>query len=145
MKSNLINLFSILNGEYNYYQGFHDISVYFMLIFNKNENLIFLEFIQRLSEFYFKDYITEQPLKNLEFKVILQIFVHLVELKDKSLLDKVKKEIKDFYPYFTLSWIISWFTQSIKNLPKMYRVLDYLICSHPLAVYHMSAEVFIIF
>ena len=141
----LIDLFSILEGEYHYYQGFHDIAVYLMMIFNiESERRSFLEFLQRVIEFYFKDYTSEFNKNRFDFQQAINIFVHLVELKDKASLDKLKLQVEEYSPYFVLSWIVSWLTQSIKNSESVYRILDFLICSHPIAIYHLSAEVRII-
>ena len=113
-----------------------------MMIFRyDSERRLILEFLQRIIEFFLKDYTTEQNKKRFDFQNTLDIFIHLVELKDKASLDKLKLHVEEFSPYFVLPWILSWFTQSIKNSESVYRILDFLICSHPIAIYHLSTEV----
>jgi hypothetical protein len=118
-----------------------------MLIFDyDHERTVIIEFLQRLLEFFLLEYCSLVEQKHFDFSVPIDIVFHLVELKDKQLVEKLKSDLCDTYsPYFVLSWIVSWYTQSVKNNKIVYRVCDYLLCSHPIAIYHLTSEVIILY
>jgi hypothetical protein len=133
---------SILEGRYHYYQGFHDLSLYVMLLFISNINIAAL-ILQRLSEFFLKDFLSDhKENKTPDYNMINQFLSHLINLKEPKLIKSLKSKIEYIEPYFALSWILSWFTHNLTNINKIYRLLDFFICSHPLAVFHVAAEVF---
>lgn len=76
-----------------------------------------------------------------DFNMINMILTNLIEIKEPHTIKKLRSKVEVMEPYFALSWILSWFTHNLTNITKIYRVIDFLICSHPLAVFHMSAEV----
>lgn len=44
-------------------------------------------------------------------------------------------------PFWTTSWILSWFTHNVKDPLKVFRIFDYLLVAQPLAIYYMAAIV----
>jgi len=133
---------AILEGRYHYYQGFHDLSLYIMLLFISNINIGSL-IMQRISEFFLRDFLSEmKDNETPDFNMINSILSNLIEIKEPQAIKKLKSKVELIEPYFALSWILSWFTHNLTNISKIYRIMDFLLCSHPLAVFHMSAEVY---
>ena len=98
--------------------------------------------LQRFSEFFLRDFLAENKENETpDFNMINQILSNLVQIKDPSSMKALKARMEYIEPYFALSWVLSWFTHNLTNIKKIYRVLDFLICSHPLAVFHMAAEI----
>lgn len=64
-----------------------------------------------------------------------------------SLLEKVDVELYEFLSqsgvqsFFALSWVLTWFSHDIRNVQKIARVFDVMLCSHPLFSLYLSAAV----
>lgn len=100
--------------------------------------------LQRISEFFLRDFLSEMKENETpDFNMINSILSNLIQLKEPKTIRKLKSKIELVEPYFALSWILSWFTHNLTNISKIYRIMDFLICSHPLSVFHMSSEVYI--
>lgn len=114
-----------------------------MILFFDNHNIGAL-ILQRLSEFFLKDFLSENKENETpDFMMINQILSNLILLKEPDTINQLKEKMDYVEPYFALSWILSWFTHNLTNISKIYRIFDFLICSHPLAVFHMAAEVYV--
>ncbi len=125
--------------SYSYYQGYHDLALFIYLIYSSNLSLgIFA--IQRISEFYFKDYLDPISDSNpFGFHTTLQMISYLIEHIDPVTNKRIFELSNGEYHNFSLAWIIGWYTHSIEDLQIVYRLFDYFLCSHPLAVYYLSA------
>jgi len=131
-----------LNGNYysySYYQGYHDLALFIYLIFHNNIKLGVFTF-QRISEFFFKDYLDPSSESNdFGFHTALQMITYLIEKIDPITNEKIIQLSDVEYHHFSLAWVIGWFTHSINDLHLVYRIIDYLLCSHPLTIYYLSS------
>ncbi len=131
-------MMSIDNEKYSYYQGYHDIGLFFLLLYFKSPNLGINTF-QRISEFYIKDYLNKDYENSFNFEATLSLLLKVIKEIDAQVYD-ILEEICD-KPHFALSWIITWFTHNTNSITLQYRIFDYLICSHPIASYVLSGTV----
>lgn len=136
-----IKKFMIINKDYNYYQGFHDIGLYIYLIFNNSESFA-LQMLQRISEYFLKDYLLENSNgQGFRFETVFKIIKDIIKTEDKMVYSfyEDNPEIPD--PIFCLPWIITFFTHDINELFTVLRLFDYLLFSHPNAIYFISSKV----
>ena len=135
-----------LNGNYysySYYQGYHDLAFFIYLIFNSNMRLGVLAF-QRISEFFFKDYLDPISINNkFGFETTLKMISLLIEKINPDISKKIVELSDVEFHHYSLEWIIGWFTHTINEIQLVYRLIDYFICSHPLAVYYLAAVLII--
>lgn len=127
--------------EFEYYQGFNDISLYFLLlekITNQNENDQNLPLLYNLSHSFFKHYLSK--INKMSFEIVLTILSDLIGEIDKNI-NKKLLEITNMKPYYALSWIITWFAHNNRDVNLQFRIIDYLICSKPYTVYFLSSMV----
>ena len=54
----------------------------------------------------------------------------------KEIRPKFFKRLEPFLDFFTCTvpWYLTWFSHSLKDLKKVNRIYDFLICSHPLMI-----------
>ena len=84
--------------------------------------------------------------KNLSTKKDLIFINNIIMLIIKKINEKVFNMIDHICnanPTFSLKWILSFFGSSFDNIFFHYRILDYIICSHPLAVFYLSANLIV--
>jgi hypothetical protein len=119
----------------------------------ENDDILLYEILQRLCEFYFKDYLTEFEYKITEgdqiinkksffsFENIHSIINKILKENDYNLfkLIEAKSDFPD--PIYSLPWILTYFTHDINNLNMVYRIFDYLFMEHPLGIYFLSSNV----
>jgi hypothetical protein len=165
--TNLLKLFFSMNPQYGYYQGFHDIALYLYLIFYNYEHLA-IQMLQRISEFFLKDYMVEinnnhgmgenisnsnQDIslshnnrknldKNFQFETVFKILHNVTASNDRKFWKFIQDNTNSCDPINTLPWIITLFTHDVQNLCLQLRNLDYILFSDPNAVYHMASYVF---
>lgn len=131
------------NQNYNYYQGYHDIGLHFLVLYINNFNTGVSVF-QRFSEFYLKENLDQSEgdnSKGYNFAKINHILSDIVT----SISPEIMRTIEEMcgQPAFVLSWIITLFTHNIMNSQVQYRLLDYFITSHPLAIYYLTAAILV--
>ena len=169
-----LKLMCCLNDNiYNYYQGYHDLALFFILLYHKRPYYAVSVF-QRFSEFNLKELLACQYNKkkfiNGEYDMIemddtlrilkfildymdpnVKIFFEEMEInEDINYYKRLKKNNIQETPednfiicHFALEWIISLFTRFFEDFNNVYRIFDYLMVSHSLAVYFLSAEIII--
>ncbi len=170
-----LNLMCCLNNNiYNYYQGYHDLALFFILLYHKTPHYAVSVF-QRFSEFNLKELLTCKYNKR---KLINGVY-DMIEMDDtlrilKFILDYIDPKVKIFFEekelnedinyykklkinitkgetqeensiicHFALEWIITLFTRYFEDYNNIYRIFDYLMVSHSLAIYFLSAEIII--
>ena len=162
------------NNIYNYYQGYHDLALFFILLYHKRPQYAVSVF-QRFSEFNLKELLTCQYNK----KQIINGEYDMIEMDDtlkilKFIIDYIDPNVKIFFEqkekyedysyykkinknkietetpednyiicHFALEWIITLFTRFFDDFNNIYRIFDYLIVSHSLAIYFLCAEIII--
>jgi hypothetical protein len=135
----VIKTYYNIDRKYHYYQGFHDIALYMHLLFINNDNLQ-IQSLQRLSEYFFKDFLVKQE-KPFPFEVVYHIINDVVESIDKRLFIYIKTNSDIDDPLFALAWVVTFFTHDICDLFFTYRIFDYLLFAKPYAVFHLAANV----
>jgi hypothetical protein len=130
-------LATVNNNTYKYFQGYHDIGLYFLMLYVQNLPLAVSVF-QRFSEFNLKEFLLAHDEIGFGFDKVLIILLEAIKEIDSSVaLFLILKGLEQ--PSFVLSWIITYFTHDIKSSVLQYRIFDYLICSHPLSIFFMTA------
>jgi hypothetical protein len=135
----LFRIFSLDKFRYDYYQGYHDLILFIYLLYSENERLAFV-IAQRINEMYLKDYLDENN-KNFILSVLSLLKETFNKINKKVYQEISEEDPTENYANLCISWVICLFAQKIKNSEKVYRILDYLFCSHPLAIYHMVSNV----
>ena len=164
------------NNTYNYYQGYHDLALFFILLYHNCPHYAVSVF-QRFSEFNLKE------LLNIKYnqKKIVDGRYNMIEMNDtlkilKFILNFMDPKVKNFFEEleknydinsninnknnknkiketnndyiicdFAFEWIITLFTRYFQDYNKIYRIFDYLMISHSLAIYFLCAELIIDF
>jgi len=144
LKINLINFlknFFILNKDYHYYQGFHDIAMYVYILFNYSETFA-MQMLQRISEFYLKDYIVElNQNEHFKFENVFKLLNMMIRMRNKSIATFINDFTSSSDPIFSLPWIITVFTHDIKDFNLVLRIFDFVLFSHPYSIYNVSSNV----
>ena len=162
------------NNIYNYYQGYHDLALFFMLLYHNCPQYAVSVF-QRFSEFNLKELLNikynqkkveeDGRYNMIEMNDTLKILKFIIDFMDpkvKTFFEEIEKEQEMKYckgnnkindkknnDYiicdFAFEWIITLFTRYFEDYNKIYRIFDYLMVSHSLAIYFLSAEIIIDF
>ena len=148
IKKELFNYISEMaklnNSLYGYFQGYHDIGLYFYLLYYDNYQFAKSVF-QRFSEFNLKESLDINPniKDSYQFLSCLEILKFVINKLDKKIQKFLNEIIENGICHFAVSWILSIFTHNIDNPGIMYRILDYIIMSHPLSIYYLTSLIII--
>lgn len=148
IKKELFNYISEMaklnNSLYGYFQGYHDIGLYFYLLYYDNYQFAKSVF-QRFSEFNLKESLDINPniKDSYQFLSCLEILKFVINKLDKKIQNFLNEIIENGICHFAVSWILSIFTHNIDNPGIMYRILDYIIMSHPLSIYYLTSLIII--
>ena len=135
----LNTLINFNNCELKYFQGYHDIFMLFFYLY-LNSPYTYISLFQRFSELYIKENLLLQNKNNTGYtfpnsiKFCLAIIKQLNSFVYQDLVDYCNSEI-----IFVIPYIVSLFTHNMDNLNKRYRIMDYLLVSHPITIYVMSS------
>jgi hypothetical protein len=148
ISTTLKKFIQINNPKYHYYQGFHEIGLYIFILFFNYEHYG-LEIIQKISEFLLKDYIVlidesreiEQKNNHFKFETVFNILDQIIEKINPEVSNILKQDTNITQPLYALPWVITLLTHDITNLFNEYRIMDYLLFSHPHSIYHLAANV----
>jgi len=125
--------------ELSYFQGYHDIFILFFYLY-LDSPYTYISVFQRFSELLIKENLMKQNRNNKGFtfpnciKFCMSIIKQLNKFVYQDLVDYCNSEV-----IFVIPYIVSLFTHNMNNLNKRYRIIDYLIVSHPITVYVMSS------
>ena len=139
LESALNILVNFNNCELNYFQGYHDIFVLFFYLY-LDSPYTYISLFQRFSELYIKENLMHQSRNNKGYtfpnciKLCMTIIKQLNVYVYQDLVDYCNSEVIFIIPY-----IVSLFSHNMYNLNKRYRIIDYLIVSHPITIYVMSS------
>ena len=120
---------------FNYYQGYQDICLYFMLIFGRKEGVKYMTLFSKI----FLDYVLNQKY-NVNYTMIIDILNECCNLVNKKV-SVIINQITKTKPYYSLSWLITLFSHSNYNLFHELMLLDYFITSNISHVYFLSANI----
>lgn len=122
----------------SYYQGYQELALYFYLLFNNKDKA--MEMIQKFTQHYIHLYMNKKQNKKIMFNDVLNILSDCVGYINKDIYDLIQKITKTT-PYYSLPWIITWFTHNNHNLFHQYRIMDYLICSNYDTIFALASTV----
>ena len=129
---------SLGNYEYfNYFQGYQEICLYFMIIFGRREGVKYMTFFGKI----YLDYVLTKKFK-INFDMLLDILndcCNIVNRKVNTIINKITKT----KPYYSLSWLITYLTHSNDNLYNQLSLLDYFITSNISHIYFLSANIIV--
>lgn len=124
---------------YEYYQGFQDIcllSFILNIILSNHEDNTF--YLKNLSQLHFHKFLNKH--KKIKFEILISILSDLIEEINPNI-NKNILELTNSPPYYALSWIITWFSHKNSNIFFEFRIIDYLICSPPIAIFYLVSVV----
>jgi len=122
---------------FNYYQGYQELCLYFMIIFGMKEGPKYMTIFSKI----FLDYALNKKYK-INYELILDILndcCNLVNKRVSTIINKITKT----KPYYSLPWLITLFSHSNKNLFNELALLDYFITSNISHVYFLSANIIV--
>ena len=129
---------SLGNYEYfNYFQGYQEICLYFMIIFGRKEGVKYMTYFGKI----YLDYVLSKKYK-INFDMLLDILndcCNIVNKKVNTIINKITKT----KPYYSLSWLITYLTHSNDNLYNQLSLLDYFITSNISHIYFLSANIIV--
>ena len=143
----LSEITSFNGNTYSYFQGYHDIALYFlMLYYNKPIINIGIAVFQRFSEFCLKELLYTSKLNNnTRFEIINSLFLlkEVIHILNQSTYELIINKCTNGLPTFAASWVLSLFTHCLESTHLLYRLFDYFIISHPINVYYLVALIII--
>ena len=124
----ILTMFFVRNQRFSYYQGMNCVAEVLMLAFGKSMGFLFLE---KIAQRHLEKYLTQE---GFDFEVKNQVYITL------HILDKELPNYKEILRIddsgngpeklgFIVSWIVTWFSYKSKNLERIFRTFDYLMCT----------------
>lgn len=136
-------LFYLKKIKYHYFQGFHDFTLYTLILFYQTQN-VGLVLLQRVMELHLKNILNDvESTKNL-FNDYISNIKEIIESIDFPTSEFIKLNCPELFSLI-IKWVLCLFTHEIFNLHMAYRVLDYLLCSKPSAILYLTAHVWYLF
>lgn len=124
----------IKQDSLNYYQGYHDICLAFLLVLDDE---LCLPFIDTITKSHFKDFMGRTMEKTRDLLSYLM-----------PLLNSIDGECAEYMQrggvgnvMFALSWFITWYSHVLDDLEKILRLYDLFIVSHFLMPVYVAAEI----
>jgi hypothetical protein len=146
LKKNLklfINTLATLdNQNYHYYQGYHDVGLYFLLLY-LNDFETGVSVFQRFSEFFLKENLIKHDdnfEKGYNFERVNLILSDITRLINPEAMKYIDEACYG-KPTFAIPWVLSYFTHNVVNSSVQYRLFDYFITAHPMAIYYLSSVI----
>jgi len=125
-------------NSYDYYQGFHDISLFPMLLY-LDDTPTLRSITDNMINIYLIDYMQDNH-KGV-FVNVAKILNETVNIINKEIAGEIESNSSEAIYFTCISWVICLFTQNFKDITRMYRLLDYIFCSHPIMIYIIAAIV----
>ena len=121
-------------NEFNYYQGYHDISFIFFVLFYDDQKT-FISLFQRFTELFLKENtIKQEEGKGFSFDVCLKFFGYILQKINSVTYNNILK-YTGTEPTFVISYILCLFTHDIDDIFLLMRLLDYFIMNNSLSVF----------
>ena len=120
-----------------YYQGFHDVVSVFLLVLE--DDYLTFHAVEALSKQFLSDCMTE----NFDsIARLMKIILVVISYADESLYNFLLEA--QIEPYFATSWFITWFSHDLKQIDKIARIFDLLLCSHPIYSLYLCSSLVIL-
>ena len=124
-------IFSEHHNDLHYIQGYHSIALIFVLVcqaYKTNDaKILAYNLLKSLSYLHIRN-----NLRNTLEKVIesLNLVFPILKLYDLQLYNLLKTaQVQSF---FSLSWILTWFSHNLNNYHTILRIFDFLLASDPI-------------
>lgn len=134
LESVLDSLFSIGPPRWHYYQGFHDIATVIVLLFRKRPSEC-TRITFQLTLCYL------DPFLSLSIVEIQSLFLtkvyRIIKQEDGTLFEQLER----IPNLFMLSWILTWYSHEIPQLPKIMRIFDEILATHPIFPIYLAAAI----
>lgn len=118
-----------------YYQGLHDVTLYFHYILGNQT----INFVRELCYLHLHEFTMEYSGRKFEYGHVLEIF-NMVFSRSNPKLNKAMSKIAEEGYFYCCSLILTWFTHDSKKIDFIMRVFDYLVLSPPLTIYFLVAS-----
>jgi hypothetical protein len=136
----LINFTKESLGNYtyfNYYQGYQELCLYFMIIFGRKEGIKYMTIFSKV----FLDYVLNKKYQ-INYSMVIDILNDCCSLINKKV-NLIINKITKTKPYYSLPWLITLFTHSNYNLFHEFILLDYFITSNISHIFFLSANIIV--
>jgi hypothetical protein len=120
---------------FSYYQGYQELSLYFMIIFGRKEGIKYMTLFSKI----FLEYVLSKKY-DINFEMVVDVLNECCNLVNKKVSIVINKITKT-KPYYSLSWLITLFSHSNYNVFHELMLLDYFITSNISHVYFLSANI----
>ncbi len=139
VKSGLSNFIKTLLNfnapKYDYYQGYHDLTLYIYLLFIDDCENNKISIMQRISELFFSDFLNKEY-ENKIFEVVPNIMGEILKSVNNKIYEKLESEGGVImYMSLMVNLVLCLCNQKVKNVAVVYRVIDYIVVSHPIVIY----------
>ncbi|XP_065827369.1 TBC1 domain family member 20-like, partial [Oscarella lobularis] len=121
------------NKSLYYYQGFHELSVPFLLICGPD---VAVQLLNQLCHTHLRDFMETSIAQS---DSLLSFLYPIIAREDKPLQDFL--QLSEVGTVFCLSWILTWFSHVLTNWGAVVRLYDLFLASHPLMPVYLSAAV----
>lgn len=140
IETHISELESILNKisshrNLYYYQGLHDVTLYFHYILGKST----INFVSELCYLHLHEFAMEYSCKKFEYGLVVEIFKMVFTQSNPKLNNSLSKIAEEGY-FYCCSLILTWFTHDSKDMKFILRVFDYLVLSPPLTIYFLVSS-----
>ncbi|XP_054168140.1 TBC1 domain family member 20-like [Oppia nitens] len=136
MQDSLIRLIMrvlIKNPDLNYFQGYHDICVTFLMVLG--EEMAFYV-VNQLSKTHFRVYMEKTMEKTQD---LLDIIPIVVREENKTLSEHLERS--EVGTIFALSWVITWFSHVLPTYEDVTRLFDFFLVSHSLMPFYLTVAI----
>lgn len=135
-QSYLLKAMQYQQESLDYYQGYHDLAIYFHNLEDSDQSV---KILQRFTEFYIKPIvsISESLLSVVEVAEKVMHYLHRADYI------RIRGYLQDQRFVFTIKWVLSYFANSIMESSIVYKILDFVVLSHGGIIFSIVAEVII--
>uniref|UniRef100_H2Z9P5 Rab-GAP TBC domain-containing protein n=1 Tax=Ciona savignyi TaxID=51511 RepID=H2Z9P5_CIOSA len=122
-----------LHPELNYYQGYHDICITFLLACGPDLSLLLVD---RLSTHHLRDFM--DPTMNSTTH-ILNYLIPILNKSNPELVEYIAKS--EVGTTFAISWLITWYSYVLRNQSDIERLYDFFLSCNPLMPIYFAAQI----
>ncbi|KAJ2632634.1 GTPase-activating protein gyp8 [Coemansia sp. RSA 1290] len=116
----------------SYYQGFHELSLVFLLVFGSERPAA--EAVRMVALFFVRDAMASNLDHVLQQLQLLYVLLKAISPQVHAILADL-----DVPPFFAISWVLTWFSHDLSSFADICRIYDFLLVSPPLQVVYMAA------
>nr|XP_026693327.1 TBC1 domain family member 20-like [Ciona intestinalis] len=122
-----------LHPELNYYQGYHDICVTFLLACGPQ---LSFQLVERLSTHHLRDFMDPTMSSTTH---ILNYLIPILDKSDSELVKYITKS--EVGTTFAISWLITWYSYVLHTQDEIERLYDFFLSCHPLMPIYFAAQI----